>query len=58
MITYFWKSNNVIQVKLDGRIIGTIKPKDGGFAYYPKGWKESGDVFKTISEVKRSIESE
>ena len=54
MITY----ENVINVRLDGKTIGTIKEVDGGYQYYPKGHGKSwaGDVYPTIKEVKDSLE--
>lgn len=54
--------NRQLGVFLDGKRIGTIKRDAGGFGYFyqPKStrMKLAGDVFKTIDEVKRSLEAE
>ncbi len=43
-------------VFLDGKRVGTIfAVKGGGFAYFPKGHNTHGEVFPTISAVKRSL---
>lgn len=47
-----------IPVRYNGKRTGTIKPVDGGWQYYPINHKQGGDVFKTISEVQRSLEFE
>ena len=55
MITY---EDNII-VRLDGKIIGTIKSvKGGGYRYHPKGSKVTGDLMATIQAVKGSLERE
>lgn len=51
MITYEYTET----VKLDGKIIGHIKQKDNGFAYFPKGSKNSGEVFSSVDKVKLSL---
>jgi hypothetical protein len=56
MITYKNK-NSIIQVFLDNKIVGSIKKnKDNLYQYFPKGSKSSGEPFKTIQEVKKSLE--
>jgi len=46
------------RVYLEGKHIGTIKPCEGGYAYFPKDCKASfrGEVFKTIENVKLCCE--
>lgn len=43
-------------VRIDKKISGHIKPVDGGYAYFPKGKKEHGEVFKSTGAVKISLE--
>lgn len=46
-----------IAVRIDGRLAGHIKGTfDQRFAYTPKGAKFSGSSFRTIEQVKASIE--
>jgi hypothetical protein len=46
-----------VQVKLDGKVIGTIKQNKQGFAYHPKGnSKHCGETFATIEQVKKTLE--
>lgn len=54
------KDNTNIAVLLDGKIVGSIRPVAGGYRYFPrgKGEKFAGEVFKTIQQVKESLESE
>lgn len=47
-----------VTVKLDGKIIGHIQEKNGGFAYFPKGSKDHGEIFSSISDVKKSLEED
>ncbi len=47
-----------VKVRLDGKICGNIKVVDGGWQYFPKGRKEGGDIFPTLAEVQKSLESE
>lgn len=59
-ITYIHQPN-AATVKLDGKVVGKIAhttDNGGGWTYWPKGWKEHGEVFPTVDEVKRSLESD
>jgi hypothetical protein len=55
MIPY--KEKTVIEVRLDGKLVGHIRnnPKNGWYSYKPKGGG-AGQEMGTIAEVKRSIE--
>jgi len=44
-----------LQVKLDGRVVGSIRPVLDGFKYFPKGSCNGGERFATIDEVKASL---
>jgi hypothetical protein len=44
-----------VKVKLEGQIIGTINPVEGGWQYVPRGRKHGGKVFPTINEVQESL---
>lgn len=58
MISYKNK-NDYIEVFLDKKMIGKIKEnKEKLFQYFPKGSKNYGEPFKTIAEVKKSLESD
>lgn len=58
MISYKIK-NDYFEVFLDKKMLGKIKKnKDNLFQYFPKGSKLSGKPFKTIEEVKKSLESD
>ena len=52
MITY----TEEIKVFIDAKLIGTIHSVRGGFQYFPKGQKEGGEIFPTVSQVKASLE--
>ena len=61
MIEYLYtegkKRDNIpISVRVDGKIVGTIKLVDGGFQYFPLKHKQGGEIFKTIKEVQTSLE--
>lgn len=49
-----------IRVKLSGKFVGEIrKSRCGtGFVYQPKNSRLTGEKFKTVSEVKASIEGQ
>ena len=47
-----------IEVYLDGKKTGTIRPVLGGFAYFPKGHKTGGETFETLEECKQSLEED
>lgn len=56
-ITYIRLSGGATAVLLDGRRTGTIATLPGkGFQY--RAGTHRGQIFKTIDEVKKSIESE
>lgn len=46
-----------IVVKLGGKIVGRIQEHKWGFHYKPTG-APAGDTFKTVEQVKASIEGE
>jgi len=50
--------NTLIRVRLDGKYADDIKPVDNGWQYFPKGKNQGGLVYKTITEVQRSLKSE
>lgn len=46
-----------VDVRLDGKIVGTIESVATGFRYAPKGRKKlAGEVFPTLAAVKASLE--
>jgi len=51
MLTY----TQITRVHLDGKYIGDIKAAPGGWAYFPKGHKDHGEVFKTIDAVAATL---
>jgi len=57
-ITKTKKSNSIITVKLDKKIVGEIRPVTGGWQYYPKGQKTGGEVFEKLSLCKKSLTEE
>jgi len=52
------RGQEVIKVKLDGRLVGHIKTVVGGFQYFPKGRKSGGEVSPTLNQVKDSLEGD
>lgn len=46
---------SIIRVKLDNKHVGDIKEVEGGFAYFPKGKKTHGEVFRSQFEVIASV---
>lgn len=59
MIAYKTPYSGVpISVSLDNKIIGLIKQVEGGYQYFPKGKKIGGEIFKTVREVKNSLEND
>lgn len=58
MITYEHKVKlSSVVVKLDGRIVGRIRKVEGGWSYFPKWQSEGGEVFTTLRECQKSLES-
>lgn len=45
-----------IPVRLDGRVVGTIKPVPDGWQYFPLRHKQGGEVFATADECQKSLE--
>lgn len=40
------------RVRLEGKVLGEIRPVHGGYQYFPKGAaKQAGEVFKTLAEI-------
>lgn len=56
MITYVPLRLNQTAVFLAGKRVGTIDKTFDGWTYTPKGQKESGDTFPTLSLCKQSLE--
>jgi hypothetical protein len=57
MISYIDKGTK-INVLLDNKIVGAIKKnKESLFQYFPKSSKSAGQPFKSLLEVKKSLES-
>jgi hypothetical protein len=50
--------NTPIPVRLNGKRVGTIKPVEKGWQYFPLNHKQGGEIFKTIEEVQNSLEFE
>ena len=50
--------NTPIPVALDGVRVGTIRPVEGGWQYFPLRHKKGGEIFETIDEVQKSLEFE
>jgi hypothetical protein len=57
-ITYHNTVNSTIAVKIDGRISGHIRTVNGFWQYWPKGSKIAGELFPTLDECQKSLESE
>lgn len=57
MITYK-KVKDEIKVYLGKKPVGSIRPIDNGYAYFPAGSALHGDIFPHIAQVQKSIESE
>lgn len=57
MITYIEKPYGII-VRLDGKRVGTILKDPDGYYYLPYGSTTKGQVYSTLAEVKRSLESD
>lgn len=64
MIEYLYTEGKIgdrdtpIPVRLDGTRVGTIKPVEGGWQYFPLRHKQGGEIFQTITEVQKSLEFE
>lgn len=58
MIEYLYtegKPDADVKVRLDGKVVGTIKKEIDGWRYYPKGQKVGGDLFKSLSLCQKSL---
>ena len=51
------QSKDVMRVRLSRKIVGVIQIVEGGYAYFPKGSKQGGEVFKDVREVQQSLEA-
>jgi hypothetical protein len=47
-----------LKVRLDGIIVGAIRKVKSGYQYFPKGCREGGPVFKSVTAVQRSLRGE
>ena len=47
-----------VPVKLDGKVVGIIRPVYEGWQYISNGRMEGGEIFKTIQEVQNNLEEE
>jgi hypothetical protein len=47
-----------LHVRLDGRIVGSIRPVLDGFKYFPKNSPNGGERFDTVEEVKKSLQAD
>lgn len=60
LIEYLYTEGKIgeadVPVRLDGKVVGVIKNEKPGWRYYPKGQKQGGDLFPTLSECQRSLE--
>lgn len=50
--------NTPIPVRYNGKRVGTIKPVEGGWQYFPINYKHGGEIYATIGEVQKSLEFE
>lgn len=62
-VTYIEKQKHpiaVVEIKLDGVLVGWIKQERLGFRYWPLGssLRTAGDVYSTIDECKTSLEDD
>jgi hypothetical protein len=51
------KGEAVYWVHLDNRVVGLIQRDDRGYYYTPKGSKQSGERFPSLTACKLSLES-
>jgi len=64
MIEYLYTEGKIgdrdtpIPVRFDKKRVGTIKPVEGGWQYFPLSHKQGGKVYKTITKVQESLEFE
>jgi hypothetical protein len=48
--------NTPIPVRYAGKRVGTIKPVEGGWQYFPLNHKHGGEIYTTIGLVQKSLE--
>lgn len=48
--------NAPMPVRLNKKVVGTIKRVKGGWQYFPLNHKKGGEIFETIGQVQRSLE--
>jgi hypothetical protein len=48
--------NTPIPVKYLGKLVGKIKPVEGGWQYFPLNHKQGGEIYPTIQSVQKSLE--
>ena len=53
-ITYH--TTDTVIVRLDKKIVGEIRRVNGGWAYFPKGCATSDKIYRTVVEVKGTLE--
>jgi hypothetical protein len=59
VITYqLNRKTNAEMVKLEGRIVGEIRPVTGGYQYFPKGQKEGGAIWPSLARCKQDVEGD
>ncbi len=56
MITYDQTQENHVNVRLDGRLVGTVEKEKLGWIYYPLGHKTGGLHYPTLAECQKSLE--
>lgn len=44
-----------LKVRCDGKIIGSIKKVEGGYQYFPTGYKEGGEILSSVSAVQKTL---
>jgi hypothetical protein len=52
------KPNGPVVVILEGKIVGKIRPVEGGYAYQPKNAGVVGETFTTLRACQKSLETE
>jgi hypothetical protein len=52
------KPSGPVVVILEGKIVGKIRPVEGGYAYQPKNAGVVGETFSTLRACQKSLEVE